>query len=176
LTTAAATKGPDRLRTGTFQVVSVAKTEIGMAGVRPAKNTSACPHDSGGPYFTESKDGLAVVVGVVSHGPDCPHTGADQASRIDSIAAWIGSVIATDASAAPSPSPSSAPTSAPSIVAGPSVAGPSVAGPAASWVPWAAAGAVLVLLTTSLWWRTARRRRGSHRRRAPTTPPIRNLF
>jgi hypothetical protein len=185
LTTARATTGPDRLRTGMFQVVSVAKTEIGMSGVRPARNTSACPHDSGGPYFTESKDGTAIVVGVVSHGPDCPHTGADQASRIDSIATWIASVIGADAAASPSPSASSTP--APSIVASPRigsprVAGPRVAGPTASPIPWAGAGAVgavLILLTPFLWRRTARRGRGSHRHgangRPPATPPIRNL-
>jgi secreted trypsin-like serine protease len=172
-TTATATKGPQRLRTGAFQVVSVAETEIGMSGVHPAKNTSPCPHDSGGPYFTEGRDGTATVVGVVSHGPDCPHTGADRASRIDSIAAWIRTVIGTDEPASPHPRPSS--TTTPSTVAGPNTVGPAVLS-----FPWAGAGAVaavLVVLTASLWRRTARRGRGAHRRRpnrrTPETRPIR---
>ena len=171
-TTATATTAPHRLHAGTFRIVSVAQTEIGMSGVRPARNTSPCPHDSGGPYFTEGRDGTATVVGVVSHGPDCPHTGADQASRIDSIAAWISSVIGTDASPSPStsPSPRQSPALAPSTVAGPKVAG-SATFPS----PWAGAGAVaatVALLTVGLWRRADRRRGGAHRRRAAR--PIRN--
>jgi secreted trypsin-like serine protease len=62
-TTATATRGPNRLRTGTVRVVSVARTTIGMSGVRPAKNTSPCLHDSGGPYFAEGRDGTATWAG-----------------------------------------------------------------------------------------------------------------
>jgi hypothetical protein len=165
-TTAKATKGPHRLRTGTFRVVSVARTTIGMSGVRPARNTSPCLHDSGGPYFAEGKDGTATVVGVVSHGPDCPHTGADQVSRLDTIASWIRSVIGTDSS--PSPSPSARPSPIPALTPA-TAAAPNVVGPAAFPFPRVGAGAVaaaLMVLTVGLWRRTGRRGGGAHRRRA----------
>jgi len=164
LTAAGATKLPKRLRTGAFRVVSVAKAEIGMSGVQPAKNTSPCPHDSGGPYFIEGKDDTVTVVGVVSHGPDCPHTGADQASRIDSVASWIESIIGADVSASPSPNPKPSPTLTPSAVAA-----PNVVRAAGFSVPWAGAGvgaAALILLTAGLWRVGGRRGRGVHRHRA----------
>ncbi|GIF14265.1 S1 family peptidase [Actinoplanes teichomyceticus] len=111
---ATARRTPDRLRTGLFRVTSVTRTEIGMSGVEPARTTSACEHDSGGPYFTAGPNGTATVVGVVSHGPDCPHTGADQAGRIDTVAAWITSVIGSDAAPAGArPAPPAAATHAP---------------------------------------------------------------
>jgi secreted trypsin-like serine protease len=65
LTTATAATLPTRLRTGVFRVSSVDGLEIGMTGSSPHADTSPCPHDSGGPYFSEA---TGTVVGVVSHG------------------------------------------------------------------------------------------------------------
>lgn len=104
-TKATATRTPDRLRTGTFEVTGVESSEMGLSGVSPKRNTSPCERDSGGPYFTTAKDGTAVVVGVVSRGPSCPHTGPDIATRVDAVAPWILSIIKSDL-AATSPSPS----------------------------------------------------------------------
>jgi hypothetical protein len=108
LTSSTATDTPERLKSGQFKVESVAALHIEVSGVAPQPNTSACRHDSGGPYFTEGADGSATVLGVVSDGPPCPHSGVDVAGRIDAIAPWILSVIETDAiqSATPAASPS----------------------------------------------------------------------
>lgn len=111
LTSASATELPTRMRTGTFKVTNITDIEIGMAGIAPNENTSPCKHDSGGPYFTEDGDDDTVtVVGVVSHGPDCPHFGADSASRIDNLVSWIQGFIKDDKAPSPSPSPSIVPS------------------------------------------------------------------
>jgi secreted trypsin-like serine protease len=135
LTTADGDDLPQRLRTGQFRVTSVTGIEAGMSGSSPDSRTSPCPHDSGGPYFTEAKDGTVTVVGVVSHGPDCPHAGPDQASRIDVVAGWIRSVIAADA--APRPSRT---TSRP-----PSQALPAATRPTSSAASWLAVPAVVLV-------------------------------
>lgn len=157
-----AKRTPDRLRTGEFEVTSVGRSEIGLSGVAPRRSTSPCERDSGGPYFTEAK-GVPVVVGVVSRGPDCPHTGPDIATRVDSVAPWILSVIKSDLTApAPSKSPSRAPAG-PAPVAAPQPAPvPSFALPpiALLVLPVAVAGLVALLLAGS-----RRSRRGGHRRR-----------
>ncbi|MCU7726852.1 S1 family peptidase [Actinoplanes sp. KI2] len=77
------------LRTGVFEVDGVRDTTLDMSGARPADDTSACPHDSGGPYFREGRDGTATLLAVVSTGPLCPHAGADFAARTDQLAGWI---------------------------------------------------------------------------------------
>jgi hypothetical protein len=82
------------LRTGMFEVEQVRETTLDVSGARPAEDTSACPHDSGGPYFRESKDGTATLVAVVSTGPLCPHAGADFAARTDQLAGWISATMA----------------------------------------------------------------------------------
>ena len=82
-----------RLQTGQFKVVSVTRALVGMAGRAPRGTTSPCAHDSGGPYFTQQGTGAAVLVAVVSHGPSCPHLGADQSGRIDTITGWISGIV-----------------------------------------------------------------------------------
>jgi secreted trypsin-like serine protease len=108
-----ATKEPSRLHTGRFTVTSVGRSVLGLSGSAPRSSTSPCPHDSGGPYFTEKRDGTAVVVAVVSHGPDCPHTGPDVGSRIDAVANWITSIIGTDLLPTAAPTPSARPKAEP---------------------------------------------------------------
>ncbi|WP_433306814.1 S1 family peptidase [Actinoplanes sp. CA-030573] len=81
--------GSPGLRTGRFVVDRVGDTLLDISGREPRADTSACPHDSGGPYFTESRGGTAVLVAVVSTGPACPHPGADFAARTDRLGDWI---------------------------------------------------------------------------------------
>jgi secreted trypsin-like serine protease len=156
------------LQTGKFTIGSVAKLEVGMVGTSPKSNTSPCPHDSGGPYFTEAADGTATVVGVVSHGPDCPHTGPDQAARIDAVAAWIQSVIGSDLTVAASPPPSARPAPSKSeLRAAAPPAGPGSSAPP-YWVLIPAGVLVGLIVLFALWGRSDRHR-GVHRgrRRVP---------
>ncbi|GIF12917.1 S1 family peptidase [Actinoplanes teichomyceticus] len=82
-----------RLRTGQLTVASVSSSVLGLRGYAPQSNTTPCPYDSGGPYFTEPAGADPVLAGVVSNGPSCPHTGVENAARTDNIAAWINSMI-----------------------------------------------------------------------------------
>jgi secreted trypsin-like serine protease len=85
---AASTK---RLQTGQFVIGGVNDSLIEASGRAPRENTSPCPHDSGGPYFRQRRDGTAVLVAVVSTGPGCPHPGPDFGARTDNLADWIAS-------------------------------------------------------------------------------------
>ncbi|WP_229069979.1 trypsin-like serine protease [Actinoplanes sp. DH11] len=125
LTKAGASRTPDRARTGRFTVTSVGASEMGLSGIAPRADTSPCERDSGGPYFTEPDGGTPIVVGVVSRGPDCPHTGPDIATRVDAVAPWILSVIKKDLK--PSPAPSRKPTT--KSTAKPTIAPDRVAAP-----------------------------------------------
>jgi secreted trypsin-like serine protease len=78
-----------RLQTGQFVVGRVGDSLIETSGRAPRRDTSPCPHDSGGPYFQQRKDGTAVLVAVVSSGPGCPHPGPDFSARTDNLADWI---------------------------------------------------------------------------------------
>jgi V8-like Glu-specific endopeptidase len=77
---------PDRLQTGRFVVNRIGDAVLEISGRAPQRETSACPHDSGGPYFRESPP---VLVAVVSSGPTCPHEGPDLSARTDNLAGWI---------------------------------------------------------------------------------------
>jgi hypothetical protein len=164
LTTADGDDLPQRLRTGQFRISSVTDAEAGMDGSAPDSRTSPCPHDSGGPYFTEGADGTATVVGVVSHGPDCPHSGPDQAARVDVVASWIESVVGIDTATAPHAVTPSPPRPAPSTGAALPPAGPSR--PYWLAVP---AGLLVAALGLAVAWSRADRRRGAHRGRAGVT-------
>jgi len=80
---------PDRLQTGQVRVASVSSTDVLVHGVAPHPTTSACPYDSGAPYFRELKGGRAVLVSTEVEGPDCPHDQNETTARIDTIASWI---------------------------------------------------------------------------------------
>jgi secreted trypsin-like serine protease len=82
-----------RLLTGQFTVASLAESTVGVTGKAPADDTSACPYDSGAPYFSERRPGQPLLVSVESFGPDCPHAEEETTSRIDAIAPWIRSII-----------------------------------------------------------------------------------
>jgi hypothetical protein len=64
-----------------------------VAGYSPRADTSACAYDSGAPYFTVPRAALPVLVSVESNGPDCPHTGPETTSRVDTVVPWIRSVV-----------------------------------------------------------------------------------
>ncbi|MEU8231344.1 trypsin-like serine protease [Actinoplanes sp. NPDC048967] len=78
-----------RLQTGQFVVGRTSDSLIETSGKAPRADTSPCPHDSGGPYFRQPRDGAAVLVAVVSGGPRCPHPGPDFSARTDNLADWI---------------------------------------------------------------------------------------
>ena len=81
---------PDRLQTGEFTVQSVTEDNVFITSADPAKQTSACPFDSGAPYFIESLEGTASLVATEITGPACPHTGAETTARVDTMLEWIG--------------------------------------------------------------------------------------
>jgi secreted trypsin-like serine protease len=93
--------GSPGLRTGLFVVGQVRESLLDVSGTRPRTDTSACLHDSGGPYFSEAKDGTATLRAVVSTGPGCPHPGADFAARTDQLGSWISARTSDSPSAAP---------------------------------------------------------------------------
>lgn len=165
LTSGTAKKTTEQLQTGQFKVTAKSKLEMSIIGTSPRSDTSACPHDSGGPYFTGSGTTAspAVVVGVVSRGPRCPHTGADTASRVDAIAPWILSVVGRDLKPPPKP-----PTKKPSDQT--AAAARAAQKPAAHVnepvpaVLWLAALPIVLLIGGLVVW-TAKPRRGTHRRR-----------
>jgi hypothetical protein len=66
------------LQTGLF-VGRTSDSLIETSGKAPRADTSPCPHDSGGPYFRQQRDGTAVLVAVVSGGPRCPTRGRTSA-------------------------------------------------------------------------------------------------
>jgi secreted trypsin-like serine protease len=79
----------DRLHTGKFTVTSVAATTVGVTGLAPAPDTSACDWDSGAPYFIKGSDNRNTLVSVESTGPGCPHALEETTSRVDAIEGWI---------------------------------------------------------------------------------------
>jgi secreted trypsin-like serine protease len=79
----------DRLQTGQFTVTSVADATVGVTALAPSPDTSACPYDSGAPYFVEKRNGHRALMSVESGGPDCPHDLEETTSRVDNIAGWI---------------------------------------------------------------------------------------
>lgn len=82
-----------RLRTGQMTVASLTDSVTGMTGHAPQPDTTPCPYDSGGPFFTESRRGGPALVAVVSNGPSCPHTSVESAARVDNITGWIRDAI-----------------------------------------------------------------------------------
>lgn len=82
-----------RLQTGEFTVTSIDSTTVGMTGKAPESTTSACPFDSGAPYFVEDAQGAATLVSVEMDGPTCPHDEEETTARVDVVVPWIDSVI-----------------------------------------------------------------------------------
>jgi hypothetical protein len=73
-------------------VAAVNTYTVGVAGQWPARDTSACPYDSGAPYFSTPAGSAPVLVAVESTGPACPHSRQETAARVDPLVSWIRSV------------------------------------------------------------------------------------
>ncbi|HEY6798280.1 MAG TPA: trypsin-like serine protease [Kineosporiaceae bacterium] len=80
------------LRTGTFTITSVTAGTVGVVGLRPAADTSACVYDSGAPYFAPTWHGPELV-SVESQGPTCPHVTEEITARVDTLADWARQTI-----------------------------------------------------------------------------------
>jgi hypothetical protein len=78
---------PDRMQTGLVRISSFDATSVYVHGSSPAPTTSACPYDSGAPYF-RTVAGVAVIVATEVTGPDCPHADNEETARIDTILSW----------------------------------------------------------------------------------------
>ncbi|HWS32735.1 MAG TPA: trypsin-like serine protease [Actinoplanes sp.] len=78
-----------RLRTGQMTVLTIQETIIGVRGSGPSPDTTPCPHDSGGPFFTETQWSDPELVSIVSNGPSCPHTQQENSARVDNLKDWI---------------------------------------------------------------------------------------
>lgn len=83
----------NRLRTGEFTVTSIVGPTIGMTGLAPFPDTSACAYDSGAPYFRDNQRGVRSLVSIESGGPTCPHALEETTVRVDNITAWIKGII-----------------------------------------------------------------------------------
>lgn len=77
------------LNTGTVAVGEVDAATIGVHGVAPSADTSACLYDSGAPYFQPIGDKAGLLVSVESSGPNCPHDQLETTSRADVLFQWI---------------------------------------------------------------------------------------
>ncbi|WP_430781644.1 S1 family peptidase [Actinoplanes sp. G11-F43] len=82
-----------RLRMGRLAVLNVAPNVVGVEGFGPAPDTTPCPFDSGGPFFTEEQWQEPELVSVVSNGPSCPHSLQENSARVDNLKDWIDQII-----------------------------------------------------------------------------------
>ena len=78
---------PDRLQTGQVQISSFDDTTVLVHGLAPLPTTSACPYDSGAPYFRQL-GAVSFLVATEVTGPDCPHDQDEETSRVDTIGPW----------------------------------------------------------------------------------------
>lgn len=83
------THRPDRMQTGQMTVSRTDATLAYVKGAAPLPTTSACPYDSGAPYFSESTTGEVRLVATEVGGPSCPHAGEDRAARVDVLVPWV---------------------------------------------------------------------------------------
>ncbi|CAM01909.1 S1 family peptidase [Saccharopolyspora erythraea] len=83
-----ATEPATHLQVGKVQVHDVQENITTVTGSWPSADTSACPTDSGAPYFENGPDGDELVA-VESGGPECPHSRPETTSRVDVVAEWI---------------------------------------------------------------------------------------
>jgi secreted trypsin-like serine protease len=82
-----------KLRTGQMTVTTINSNWIGVKALGPQSDTSACPYDSGAPYFIEGDYGRVTLVSLDSDGPSCPHALEETTSRVDIATDWIRTAI-----------------------------------------------------------------------------------
>lgn len=83
----------ERLQTGRWSITQVDKTTVLAQGTSPTRTTSACPYDSGAPYFAKRDNGRLRLVAVESDGPSCPHDQEETLARVDPLLGWISRTI-----------------------------------------------------------------------------------
>ena len=81
----------DQLYWGKVKVNRVQTVTATVKGSWPAKDTSACPYDSGAPYWRGGS--TPVLVSVEKGGPSCPHSSDETTSRVDVIAGWVATKV-----------------------------------------------------------------------------------
>jgi V8-like Glu-specific endopeptidase len=81
----------DQLWWGKVKVGAIKPSTVMVTGHWPAPDTSACPYDSGAPYFTEGATPL--LVSVENNGPSCPHSSQETTARVDVIARCVRGVV-----------------------------------------------------------------------------------
>ncbi len=77
----------DQLYWGQVKVSTVKPVTVMVKGSYPQNNTSACPYDSGAPYWRGGPN--PVLVSVEKGGPACPHSSEETTSRVDVIYDWV---------------------------------------------------------------------------------------
>jgi hypothetical protein len=80
---------PDLLQTGLVKITRVTDDSVFVTGKSPAKDTSACPFDSGAPYFSEKTGSRPRLVATEVGGPSCPHSNEETTARVDTLIPWI---------------------------------------------------------------------------------------
>lgn len=80
---------PERGRTGHVVVDSVDASTVFVRSGGPGPATSACPYDSGAPYFRETSGGRYHLVSTEIGGHDCPHDELESTARVDTVLDWI---------------------------------------------------------------------------------------
>ena len=81
----------DQLFWGQVKVNRVQTVTATVKGHYPYRDTSACPYDSGAPYWRDGS--TPVLVSVEKGGPSCPHSSDETTSRVDVIADWVATVV-----------------------------------------------------------------------------------
>ena len=81
----------DQLYWGKVKVSRVQTVTALVRGYWPYKNTSACPYDSGAPYWRGGSS--PVLVAVEKGGPSCPHSIDETTSRVDVIRDWVATKV-----------------------------------------------------------------------------------
>jgi secreted trypsin-like serine protease len=83
----------NRLYWGRMKVSGYSSTTVSVTGYYPSRATSACPYDSGAPYFLTPAGSAPLLVSTESNGPSCPHTSTETTARVDAQASWIRMVV-----------------------------------------------------------------------------------
>jgi secreted trypsin-like serine protease len=78
---------------GRMKVSGYSSTTVSVTGSYPSRSTSACLYDSGAPYFLTPAGSAPRLVSTESTGPNCPHTSAETAARVDNQVSWIRTVV-----------------------------------------------------------------------------------
>jgi hypothetical protein len=92
---ATTSSGPpsEQLYWGQVKVSAVKSTTVLVKGYSPSSSTSACPYDSGAPYFATPAGSPPVLVSVESTGPTCPHRLQETTARVDVVVPWVRGLV-----------------------------------------------------------------------------------